>query len=112
MLECDASGNVVSCNPAAERLLGEREAEMQGRPLAQHIATTGRTKPESVGVQTYFPSGDSSTQEVDILAHGVRVGRSVASFTRYPAPEGGARVRRGLCGSAAVKRTETRGHVK
>jgi PAS domain S-box-containing protein len=87
MLECDAHAKVVSCNPAAERLLGERESEMQGRPLAEHIASTGRNKFDT-GLDAYFPSGDSSTQEVEILAHGVRVARCVASFTRLPAPEG------------------------
>jgi hypothetical protein len=80
---------VVSCNPAAERLLGEREMDLRGRPLAQHLAPTGRVKFDAGLPQGFFGSGDSSTQEVDILAHGVRVGRCVASFTRFPAPEGG-----------------------
>lgn len=89
MLECDSAANVVACNPAAERLLGEIEREMRGRPLAEHIVATGRAKRETVGAETYFPAGDASTQEVDILAHGVRVGRCIASFTRFPAREGG-----------------------
>jgi PAS domain-containing protein len=88
MLECDAAANVVSCNPAAERLLGERERELQGRPLATHVASAGRSKFDGLP-QGFFPAGDAATQEVDILAHGVRVGRCVASFTRFPAPEGG-----------------------
>lgn len=88
MLECDAQANVIACNPAAERLLGEREMDLRGRPVAQHIVSTGRQKFEVGNARSFFPNGDASTQEVDILAHGVRVGRCVASFTRYPSTEG------------------------
>jgi PAS domain-containing protein len=88
MLECDSYANVVSCNPAAERLLGEREREMQGRPLSEHIVSIGHSKLDN-GATGLFTSGDASTHEVDILAHGVRVGRCTATFTRFPAPEGG-----------------------
>jgi len=89
MLECDAAARVVACNPAAERMLGEREHDMRGRALAEHVAATGRTNFDGLA-QDYFAGGDASTQEVDILAHGVRVGRAIASFTRLPAPEGGS----------------------
>lgn len=64
MLECDAQAKVVSCNPAAERLLGEREAEMQGRPLSEHIASTGRVRLDA-GADACFSAGDSFTQEVE-----------------------------------------------
>ena len=87
MMECDAAGKVISCNPAAERLLGEREREMQGRPLSEHLVSTGHTKPEG-GAMGFFASGDASTHEVDIIAHGVRIGRCLATFTRFPAHEG------------------------
>ncbi|APV49905.1 hypothetical protein BWI17_09545 [Betaproteobacteria bacterium GR16-43] len=87
MLECDSAAHVVSCNPAAERLLGERERELQGRALSEHVISTGR-KHEGNGALGYFTTGDATTQEVDILAHGVRVSRAVASFTRLPAHEG------------------------
>ena len=88
MIECDAAAHVVSCNPAAERLLGEREEDVQGRPLAEHLASTGRAKFEAKGSDAFFGAGEASTHEVEVLAHGVRVARCVASFTRFPAPEG------------------------
>jgi PAS domain-containing protein len=88
MLECDASALVLLCNPAAERLLGERESDMVSRPLAEHVLLTGRTRIDS-GAMGFFAAGDTATHEVEILAHGVRVGRAVATFTRLPAPHGG-----------------------
>jgi len=88
MMECDANANVVACNRAAERLLGEREGDLQGRPLGAHLVWTGRGKSGSSGAEAFLGSADASTMEVDILAHGVRVARCLASFTRQPSPEG------------------------
>ncbi len=88
MLECDAAAKVVACNPAAERLLGERERDLRGRPLAEHVTSAGRARFEHGNGQNYFVAGDASTQEVDILAHGVRVAHCIASFTRLPGKEG------------------------
>lgn len=36
-VECDAAGNIVTCNPAAERLFGMRNGEAMGRPLASFL---------------------------------------------------------------------------
>lgn len=36
-IECDAAGNVIVCNPAAERLFGERLEQMAGKPLATFL---------------------------------------------------------------------------
>jgi PAS domain-containing protein len=88
MLECDADAKVVTCNPAAERLLGEREGDLVGRPLQQHLATVGRTRWEKGGPDSFLGSSESSMHEIEVLAHGVRVARTVASFTRLPAAEG------------------------
>jgi PAS domain S-box-containing protein len=40
-IECDAQGNVVTCNPAAERLFGLPHDELVGRPLSMLLAIPG-----------------------------------------------------------------------
>ena len=37
-IECDSSGNLVTCNPAAERLFGIPHDELVGRPLSMLLA--------------------------------------------------------------------------
>ncbi len=90
MIECDGQARIVMCNAAAERLLGEREVDLVGRPLATHLVPTARKSREPVGANSWIgPVVDSATLEVEIMAHGVKVARAVmASFTRLPAPEG------------------------
>ena len=40
-IECDSQGNVVTCNPAAERLFGLPHDELVGRPLSMLLAIPG-----------------------------------------------------------------------
>lgn len=40
-IECDAAGNVLVCNPAAERLFGLRHDEIAGRSLTAFLAIPG-----------------------------------------------------------------------
>lgn len=78
-LECDATGAILVCNPAAERLFGVRREQLAGRSLASLIA---------------FPGGDSPTlghgshaQTLEVLArgHGGERVTCMASITPYPA---------------------------
>lgn len=87
MIECDGQAAIVLCNAAAERLLGGREADLKGHPLHQHLVPVARRMARDA--EAYLGNSDASTMEVEIHAHGIRVGRSaIASFTRLPAPEG------------------------
>ncbi|QJR16183.1 PAS domain-containing protein [Usitatibacter palustris] len=90
VIECDGQARIVMCNAAAERLLGEREVDLVGRPLATHLVPVARKSRDPVGVDSWMgPVVESATLEVEILAHGIKVARGVmASFTRLPALEG------------------------
>jgi PAS domain-containing protein len=88
MIECDAASMIIACNPAAERLLGEREEDLRGRSLAMHVAPAGHGRPENTMPDPFLAGKDSVTLEVDLLAHGVRVVRCVASFTQITASDG------------------------
>jgi PAS domain S-box-containing protein len=39
-IECDAAGNVITCNAAAERLFGVRGDDLAGRPLASVLSVS------------------------------------------------------------------------
>ena len=74
-IECDATGQVLTCNPAAERFFGLRREQLAGRALGSLIA---------------FPGGDPAApgqaQTVEAHARG-GAGRvaCMANITPYPA---------------------------
>lgn len=81
-IECDAAGNVMTCNPAAERLFGVPHDEMVGRPLTMLLAIPA---PE-VKELAYASRGE--TFDVEARARqGLRVPCS-ASFTPLPEVDG------------------------
>ena len=88
MIECDLAGKIIACNPAAERLLGELDEDLRGRALTTHVSPAGVSWPDGAFLDPFKGGKDSVTLEVDVLAHGVRIARSVASFIQVRAPDG------------------------
>lgn len=88
MIECDAASIIIACNPATERLLGEREEDLHGRSLAMHVAPAGHGRPEGTLPDPFMGGKDSATLQVDLLAHGVRIARCAASFMQITASDG------------------------
>jgi PAS domain S-box-containing protein len=81
-IECDTSGTVVTCNPAAERLFGLSHDELVGRPLTMLLAIPGN----EVKQLPFATRGE--TFDVEARARqGLRVPCS-ASFTPLPEFEG------------------------
>ncbi len=81
-IECDAAGNVIVCNPAAEKLFGLRHDEVAGRSLTTLLAV-----PES-DVKSLAFAPHAEIFEVEARARdGVRV-PCRASFTPLPQVEG------------------------
>ena len=81
-IECDSNGNVVTCNPAAERLFGLPHDELVGRALSMLLAIPG---PE---VKELAFATRAETFAVEARARqGMRLQCS-ASFTPLPATEG------------------------
>jgi len=81
-IECDAAGNVIVCNPAAEKLFGLRHDEIAGRSLTTLLAIS-----ES-DVKSLAFAPHAEIFEVDARARdGVRV-PCRASFTPLPEMEG------------------------
>jgi PAS domain S-box-containing protein len=81
-IECDAAGNVLACNPAAERVFGLRQDELAGRALASVLAVPG-SQLKALGAAPH-------AEVVEAEAHGpagIRV-PCTASFTPLPAAEG------------------------
>jgi PAS domain S-box-containing protein len=80
--ECDAAGNVLIGNPAAERLFGLRHDQMAGRPLTTFL----KIPPEEVGTLAGAPHSEMFQVEVH-ARDGVSVA-CTASFTPLPETEG------------------------
>lgn len=81
-IECDASGKILLCNPAAERLFASRLDQMTGRSLTAYL----RIQPEEIRALACAPHSEMFQVE----AH-AREGLDVtctASFTPLPAAEG------------------------
>ncbi len=78
-IECDAAGNVVIANPAAERLFGLRHDKIAGRPLTELLAMTGSD------AKTLAYAAQSEVFEVEARARdGLRLSCR-ATFTPLPA---------------------------
>lgn len=81
-IECDGSGNVVTCNRAAQRVLGVSHGDIAGRPFASHLvgpyasskAMAGAQAPVNVALEIRGRDG---------LPHAC-----TASFTPLPSMEG------------------------
>lgn len=81
-IECDSTGNVITCNPAAERLFGLPHDELVGRPLSMLIAI-----PSSEVKELAFATR-AETFAVEARARqGLRLQCS-ASFTPLPGADG------------------------
>ena len=81
-IECEANGNVIMCNPAAERLFGLRYEQMAGRALSTMLAI-----PEA---ELKALLADPRAETLEAEAHG-RGGHRVpctATFTPFPASAG------------------------
>lgn len=81
-IECDASGNVLMCNPAAERLFGMRHAQLAGRPLSSLLALT------EAEVQALAEHPRAETIDAEAHAHGGHRVNCTASITPFPAIAG------------------------
>ena len=81
-IECDSAGNVIVCNPAAEKLFGLRHDEVAGRSLTTLLAVSE----SDVKSLAYAPHAEIF--EVEARARdGVRVACR-ASFTPLPSVDG------------------------
>jgi len=80
-LECDAAGNIVTCNPAAERLFGERREALAGRPL-QWLLMPAHAGAALEGARR------AMTVEVEIRGRDREPVPCVASFTPLPQVDG------------------------
>jgi PAS domain S-box-containing protein len=81
-IECDSRGDVIMCNPAAERLFGMRHTQLAGRPLSSLLALTEaelRALAEHPRVETI---------DAEAHAHGGHRVNCTASITPFPAVSG------------------------
>ena len=80
-VECDAAGFIVTCNPAAERLFGERRESLAGRPFNWLL-----TPPHSAVV---IEGGSRAmSAEVEVRGAGGEPLACTASFTPLPSHDG------------------------
>lgn len=81
-IECDAAGNVLVCNPAAERLFGLRHDEIAGRSLTTLLRIPGSD------VKSLASAPQGEIFEVEALGRdGARI-KCRASFTPLPEADG------------------------
>jgi PAS domain S-box-containing protein len=81
-VECDGSGNVVTCNRSAQRVLGVSHAEIAGRPFANYLAGPYAASKAMAGAQAPV------NVELEIRGRDGQPHPCSASFTPLPAPEG------------------------
>lgn len=81
-VECDGSGNVVTCNRAAQRVLGVSHAEIAGRPFAGYLAGPYADSKAVAGAQAPV------NVELEIRGRDGQPHACSASFTPLPALEG------------------------
>jgi PAS domain S-box-containing protein len=81
-LECDANGNVIASNAAAQRLFGRSRAALAGVPIASLMSSSAEHDAGLLNVAT------PRTVDVDVTApDGSRIA-CTASLTPLPAPPG------------------------
>jgi PAS domain S-box-containing protein len=81
-IECDASGNVLMCNPAAERLFGLRHTQLAGRPLSSLLALT------DAELRALAEHPRAETIDAEAHAHSGHRVNCTASITPFPAVAG------------------------
>lgn len=81
-IECDAAGNIITCNQAAERLFGTRHEAMVGQPFASLLAGSYAAGKAAAGAR------EATNVEVEVRVRGGATVVCTASFTPLPAPEG------------------------
>lgn len=81
-IECDAAGHVVTCNRAAERMLGMAHDQIVGRPFASFLAG-----PQAPGKALAAAEAPTSV-EIEIRGRDGRAHACTASFTPLLAPIG------------------------
>ncbi|MGZ5032970.1 MAG: PAS domain S-box protein [Usitatibacter sp.] len=81
-IECDAAGNVITCNLAAERLFGMRHEALVAKPFASLLAG-----PYAAG-KAFAGARNPMNVEVQVRAQGGEALTCTASFTPLPAAEG------------------------
>src|SRR5262249_55804038 len=84
-IECDAAGNVIVCNPAAERVFGLRSEELAGRPLASVLAV-----PQSE-LRALTEGGTTESMEAQAQGPGGMRTPCIATITALPASQTGRR---------------------
>jgi PAS domain S-box-containing protein len=80
-IECDAAGNIITCNLAAERALGLRHEHLAGKPFASLLEGAGAERKAMAGAR------EALNIEVELRTRD-GVTACTASFTPLPAPEG------------------------
>jgi PAS domain S-box-containing protein len=80
-LECDADGNVITCNLAAERLFGMRHEALVGKPFVSLLSG-----PYAAG-KAFAGAHNAMNVEMEVRAHNGEVLACTASFTPLPAGE-------------------------
>lgn len=81
-LECDAAGNVITCNLAAERLFGMRHEALVGKPFVSLLAG-----PYAAG-KAFAGAHNAMNVDVEVRADGRESVACTASFTPLPAAAG------------------------
>jgi PAS domain S-box-containing protein len=81
-IECDAGGNIVTCNLAAERLFGIRHEALVGKPFASLLAGSYAAGKAAAGAR------EAMNVEVEVRVRDGQTVACTASFTPLPAPEG------------------------
>jgi PAS domain S-box-containing protein len=80
-IECDAAGFIVTCNPAAERLFGERRESLAGRPFNWLVA------PPYAGT-TVEGATHAMNADIEIRGPGGEMIPCIASFSPLPSHGG------------------------
>lgn len=80
--ECDAGGIIITCNRAAERLLGQKYEDIVGRSFASFLAGPYASGKALAGAR------EPINVEVEVRDRRSELHPCTASFTPLPAPEG------------------------
>ena len=81
-LECDSTGIIITCNRAAERLLGQKYEDIVGRSFAGFLAGPYASGKALAGAH------EPVNVEVEVRGRRGELHLCTASFTPLPAPEG------------------------
>ncbi len=87
-LECDSGGRIVTCNAAAEHLLGRSRRDLEGRPFASLVALAGAAAWQAI--EGANVAGDATVAPVPLELRGPQGSslRCDASIVPLPAAQG------------------------